>query len=69
MYRTNIKYNYRKTKEKGAEVGKDKLMIPKAAGHKIDFRRISEEEKAEMRVCKAEKRERRQIGNMAEHNP
>lgn len=50
-------------------MGKDELMIPKAAGHKIDFRRIFEEEKAEMRACKAEKGERRQIGNMAEHNP
>lgn len=50
-------------------MGKDELMIPKAAGHKIDFRRISEEEKAEMRACKAEEGERRQIGNMAEHNP
>lgn len=69
MYRTNIKYNYRKTKEKGGEVGKDKLMIPNAAGHKIDFRRISAEEKAEMRACKAEKGKRKRMGNTAEHNP
>lgn len=50
-------------------MGKDKLMIPNAAGHKIDFRRISAEEKAEMRACKAEKGKRKRIGNTAEHNP